>query len=57
MRLIRYRKMMRTTLVLATTDAAQASAIAILFENRFSNNPDVIPDTHHVHTARIGARV
>ena len=36
----------RTTLDLAMTDAAQASAIALSLENLLSNNFAVIPDTH-----------
>ena len=36
----------RTKLDLAMTDAAQASAIAVFFENFLSNNFAVIPDTH-----------
>ena len=35
-----------TTLDLATTDATQASAAALCPENRFVNNPEVMPDIH-----------
>ena len=36
----------RTTLALATIEAAQAPVMSVLFEKRFSNNPEVTPDVH-----------
>ena len=33
-----------TTFALATTEAAHEAAMAVLWENCLSNNPEVIPD-------------